>query len=243
MGARTRFIPKCLLFFVLCLPGWAQASFPENAGRHWALAGWISGATGEENTNSFAEAQIFSAGFVVGRVLSDEIGHGWRRGRFEYGFGTIPLLIQVRPGNLHGVGFEPVILRWNSSLHTSRWVPYLELAGGGLHTNSNVPAGDTSDFNFMARVGGGIEMMARGHRSLDIGCRWLHISNANLGVRNPEFNGIQVMLGYRWRKVRTHGALYAPELVKTVSYSVERISIEGTSRARGPRFQFLRALS
>jgi len=36
-------------------------------------------------------------------------------------------------------------------------------------------------------------------QSFDIGCRWSHISNANLGIENPEFNGIQVSLGYHFR--------------------------------------------
>jgi hypothetical protein len=35
-------------------------------------------------------------------------------------------------------------------------------------------------------------------QSIEIGCRWAHISNANLGVRNPEFNGIQVSVEYHW---------------------------------------------
>src|SRR6266849_4902604 len=40
----------------------------------------------------------------------------------------------------------------------------------------------------------------QGRQSLDVGCRWLHISNANLGVRNPEFNGVEISLGYHWFK-------------------------------------------
>jgi hypothetical protein len=38
------------------------------------------------------------------------------------------------------------------------------------------------------------------HQSLDVGCRWSHISNANLGVSNPAFNGIQLSIGYHWFK-------------------------------------------
>jgi hypothetical protein len=43
--------------------------------------------------------------------------------------------------------FEPIVLRWKSGIHTSRLEPYIELAGGGLHTNTNFPSGNTSDFN------------------------------------------------------------------------------------------------
>jgi hypothetical protein len=37
-------------------------------------------------------------------------------------------------------------------------------------------------------------------RYVDFACRWSHLSNANLGVRNPEFNGIQMSVGYHWLK-------------------------------------------
>ena len=159
---------------------------------------WVAGETGEENTNSFSEAQILTAGVFVGKVLTGEIGSGWRRGRFEYGADVIPLFRQFRAQSIYGGGFEPVILRWNSSLHAARVAPYIELAGGAIRTNTNFPPGDTSNFNFTARGGGGIQIFAKSHHSLDIGCRWSHISNANLGVRNTEFNGVQVSLAYHW---------------------------------------------
>jgi hypothetical protein len=188
-------------FFLLLLlvhPGYAQVEPSQAQPRTWDLSLWVAGETGEEHLNSLTEAQILTAGFFVGRVLTGEIGSGWRRGRFEYGVDVIPLFRQFRPQAIYGGGFEPVILRWNSSLQTRRFAPYIELAGGAIRTNTNFPTGDTSNFNFMARGGGGIQIFAKPHQSLDIGCRWSHISNANLGVRNPEFNGIQVSLGFHW---------------------------------------------
>jgi hypothetical protein len=118
----------------------------------------------------------------------------------EYGLDLIPVFIQLTPKKLYGGGFEPVVLRWNSSLRMRRVAPHVKLAGGAVRTNSNLPAGHTSVFNFTARGGGGIQIFTVNRRSLDIGCRWWHVSNANLGVRNPEFNGIQLSVGYHWRK-------------------------------------------
>lgn len=168
--------------------------------RDWDLSVWAAGATGEEHLNSFSEAQIFSAGIFVGKILTGELGSGWRRGRFEYGVAAIPVFRQARPQAIYGGAFEPMILRWNSSLQSSRISPYIELAGGAVRTNTNFPSGDTSNFNFTARGGGGIQIFTRPRQSLDIACRWSHISNANLGVRNPEFNGIQISVGYHWFK-------------------------------------------
>lgn len=166
----------------------------------WDISVWAAGATGEEQTDSFTEARIWTAGVFIGRMLTDEIGHGWRRGALEYGFDVAPLFVTSKNQRVHGGGFDPVILRWNFSQHATRLAPYIELGGGGVATTSNLPAGDTSSFNFVTRGGGGIHIFTRDRQSLEVGCRWLHISNANLGVRNPEFNGIQVSLGYHWFK-------------------------------------------
>src|ERR1700692_151927 len=50
------------------------------------LSVWTAGQTGEENTNSFTEAQIWSAGVSAGWVLTGERGSSWRRGNLGYGF-------------------------------------------------------------------------------------------------------------------------------------------------------------
>ena len=173
-----------------------QDRLTEGQNRNWDFSVWMAAATGEETTNSFAEVQILSGGVFVGKTLTGEIGSGWRRGSLEYGFDVIPLFVHFTPEKIHGGGFEPLILRWNSGLRAGRIAPYLELAGGGVATNTNLPAGRTSNFNFTARGGGGIEISTAKRQSLDIACRWWHISNANLGVQNPEFNGIQVSLAY-----------------------------------------------
>jgi len=167
---------------------------------NWDIFIWVSGSTGEELTNSFGEAQLWSAGVFVGRPITAEVGKGWRRGRLEYGMNLLPVFAQSRPRLLYGGGFEPVVLRWNSSIRLREAHPYVELAGGALRSTGNLPSGDTSSFNFSAKGGGGLSIPL-GKRSLvDFGLRWTHIYNANLGKRNPEFNGIEVRIGYHWMR-------------------------------------------
>ena len=178
----------------------AQNSPPAPRKTKWDLGVWVAGETGEEITNSFAEAQIYSAGVFVGRTVTGEHGSSWRRGSFEYAFDLVPVFRTSRSQRVHGYGFDPVILRWNSALHTARISPYIELAGGGVIANANLPPGNTSSFNFMAKGGGGIYVRTRQRQSFDIGVRWSHISNGNLGVDNPEFNGVQLSLAYHWFK-------------------------------------------
>lgn len=184
----------------LFLLGCAHSQAGSAVHRDWDFGVWVAGATGEEHLNSFSEAQILSAGVFAGKVLTGERGQGWRRGRFEYGVSMMPVFRQERPQVVFGGGFEPMILRWNSSLRVSRVAPYIELGGGGVRTNVNFPSGDTSNFNFTARGGGGIQIHSKQRQSADIALRWWHISNGNLGVKNPEFNGIQVSVGYHWLK-------------------------------------------
>jgi hypothetical protein len=198
-GAGSQMVGLSLLFLTYAAP--AQEFLPPTGHNgSWDISVWIAGATGEENRNSLTEAQIWTAGVFIGKVITSEIGSGWRRGSLEYGFDLIPVFVTSRSQTVYGGGFDPLVLRWNSSHHTGRVVPYIELVGGAVLTNSNLPPGDTSSFNFTAKGGGGIQIFTKNRQSLDVGLRWWHISNANLALRNPEFNGVQVRLGYHWFK-------------------------------------------
>ena len=193
-------LPLCVLIFA-CAAASAQQNPPPIArNRNWDFSVWIAGSTGEETSNSFAQAQVLTAGVFGGKVITGEIGRGWRRGSLEYGFDLVPVFVTSNNQNVRGGGFDPMILRWNSSLHTARVAPYIELAGGAVATTSNLPPGNTSSFNFTAKGGGGIYLFTRNRQSLDIGFQWSHISSANLGVWNPEFNGLQLRVGYHWYK-------------------------------------------
>jgi len=188
------------LLLLTCVPAAQEHPSPVGQKGSWDISIWVAGATGEENRNSFTEAQIWTLGVFAGKVITDEIGSGWRGGNLEYGFDLVPVFVQSRPERSYGGGLDPVVLRWNSRLRAGAVVPYIELAGGAVLTNSNLPPGKTSSFNFTARGGGGIQIFTKNRQSLDVGCRYYHVSNANLGVQNPEFNGVQITLGYHWFK-------------------------------------------
>ena len=195
MKAITRIIAAIGVFG---LPAIAVCQETAPSSRDWDLGIWLAFATGEENTNSFGEAQILSAGPFISRTIKRRAGHGWWKGDIKYGLSVSPLFLQVRPHHLYGIAFEPVILRWNSTHKQGRIMPYIELAGGGVRTNLDLPAGNTSDFNFTASGGAGFCLRSRSSQAWDLGARWSHISNANLGIQNPEFNGIQIRLAYHW---------------------------------------------
>jgi len=200
LSVRVSLIVLNLIFLLVSRQALTQ-DLPQ-AGQKWKwdLSVWAAGETGEENTNSFAEAQIWSAGVFVGRVITRERGSGWWRGNLEYAFDLMPVFVTRGNQRIRGGGFDPVILRWNSARHTPRVSPYIELAGGAVITSSNLPPGNTSSFNFTPKGGGGFYVRTRTRQSLDIGISWSHISNANLGTDNPEFNGVQLRFAYHWFK-------------------------------------------
>ena len=186
---------------LLSVPTFATAeegpiSAPSNG--TWDIGIWAAGATGEEHSNSLAEAQILTAGVSLGHSITGEFGRGWRRGGLEYLFDVSPLFRTYGNQRVHGTAFDPLILRWNSSLYSGRLVPYIDAGGGGVATPVNLPPGNTSKFNFMAKCGGGVHLFTRKRQSLDLGFGWWHISSANLGARNPQFNGMQFVVGYHW---------------------------------------------
>jgi hypothetical protein len=176
----------------------SQNSPPSPSAPKWDFSIGAAGETGEETSNSFAQAQIWTVEAFAGRALTDEAGKGWRRGRLEYAFDVVPVFETYGNQRTHGIGFDPVILRWNSALHAARVSPYIELSGGGVWTPVNLPPGRTSNFNFMAKGGGGIYLRTRKGQAFDLGLHWSHISNANLGADNYEFNGIQLSIAYHW---------------------------------------------
>jgi len=183
------------VFVLQCIA--AAQEFP-GAKYNWDFSVRASIETGEENTNSFAEAQIWASGIFAGKTFFRQAGRGWRSGSLEYAFSLTPLFWQFRPQTIHGIAFQPIIFRWTSSHPLRRLSPYIELGGGAVRTNLNLPAGNTSDFNFTAEGGGGIYVYVRENHAFETGVRWSHISNANLGVRNPEFNGIELCVAYHW---------------------------------------------
>jgi hypothetical protein len=174
-----------------------QALHPSSETGTWDLAVWAGHAAGREDGRSFGRAEITMAGVRVGRVLVGPFGGGWIRGSLEYGFDIIPLFVASRPEVVWGGGFDPIVLKWNFATR-GRLQPFLEAAGGGVFTTSDIPPGDTSTFNFVGKIGGGVHIFTANRQAVSVSLRYWHLSNANLGDTNPAFNGVQIVIGYHW---------------------------------------------
>lgn len=154
----------------------------------WELGVWTGGGTwvpgGTEDT------QVWNAGVRVGYLLTDH---------FEYAVDLVPAYIIFQPPeNSYGAGFTPVLLKYNFS-SSGKLAPYVELGGGLLFTNHDVPFG-TNTVNFTPQAALGVQYFLHSNRSINVAARYVHISNAGLTTPNPGLNTIQFTLGYHWWK-------------------------------------------
>ena len=147
------------------------------------IAGGHSVSGGRGNTG------VFQAGFRVGRVLFQA-----PKGNLEYSVDFIPIYYIVQQQSAYGISLTPFNLKYNfTSFH--RAIPYLELGGGVLFTNHDVPDG-TNSVNFTPQAGIGlhIPIHSRSNRYFGVALKYVHISNAGLSVPNPGVNTLQVKL-------------------------------------------------
>jgi lipid A 3-O-deacylase len=166
----------------------AQAA-PEEGGNEielWA-GGGHSVAGGRGNTGAF------NGGLRFGWIITGEHLPGFLRGRFEYAVDAVPVFLVFQPANTaYGAGFDPLGLKWNFQ-RRGRISPYLELCGGALFTNHNVPTG-TNTVNFTDQAAFGMHILGP-RRNVSLELRYMHISNAGLATPNPGINTVQVRLG------------------------------------------------
>jgi hypothetical protein len=170
----------------------------------WDLGLFAGGGTG---LLAARETHYAIAGFHVGRVMTREHLRGWARGNFEFAGDYMPLWEVFQPGigtapghAVYGGNFTPVILQWNFTSN-KRVAPFMSLTGGGMVTRDNVPAGNTSSFNFVAGGSLGFRVFVHKRRAINLETRWIHISNANLGTDNPQLvSNFAFTAGYNWYK-------------------------------------------
>jgi hypothetical protein len=83
-------------------------------------------------------------------------------------------------------------LKWNFATR-GKVVPYLEIDGGTLFTNHDVPA-RTNTVNFTSSGVFGVHLVGDRY-NWSIEARYMHISNAGLASPNPGINTFQVRVG------------------------------------------------
>lgn len=164
-------------------------SGPEEDGREIQL--WAGG--GHSVPGGTKNTSAFNLGLRYGWVITGPHLPSFLRGRFEYVVDIVPVFFVFQPTNTaFGAGFDPLGLKWNFQ-RRGRFSPYLELCGGTLFTNKNVPT-YTNNVNFTDQAAFGVHVLgAKNNVSIEL--RYMHISNAGLATPNPGVNTVQVRLG------------------------------------------------
>ncbi|MGA7767186.1 MAG: acyloxyacyl hydrolase [Candidatus Sulfotelmatobacter sp.] len=120
----------------------------------------------------------FAVRWVAEIVPMTLVGDPWHtKGRqYAYGGGGSPIGAQVN---------------W---VHYRRIEPFLTSGGGFLYFNQSMF--HATHFNFTAQLGGGVQVFSSSHRhSFDVGCKYHHISNANLGNVNHGMDSLVLFAG------------------------------------------------
>lgn len=180
-----------ILLFPLC----AAAQQPTPLGRTTLSVMGIGGQNFLPGRHGFAEVATptIDAGKFVSR-------------RIEVGLDLHPWISIRQPVNDNGDGgFETVSAfaadlygRWYPAPFTWKYRPYIEIAEGPFYAVHRVPAAGTR-FNFLTQVGAGVSVPAPALDpwSIVVGYRYVHISNAGTGRRNPGWEFYGVVLGLR----------------------------------------------
>src|SRR6266436_9509890 len=111
----------------------AQAG-PVEGGHEWQV--WTGGGHGTNGSQS--SDGVWNVGFRYGLILTAPHGPGFLRGRLEYAVDAVPVfLVTQKTNTAYGVGINPFAFKWALAAHGSV-VPYFEIGGGTLFTNTKV---------------------------------------------------------------------------------------------------------
>ena len=178
------------LGIVLLAPGARAQSGPEGGGHDLQI--WTGGGHGING--SAADTGVWNVGLRYGWILTDPIGPGPLRGRFEYAVDVVPVFWLVqRTGTAYGFGLNPFALKWNFVEHHNV-APYIDIGGGTLFTNQEAPPG-TSRVNFTTSGAIGVHFL-KSKYNWSAELRFMHISNAGLKEPNSGINTMQVRFGF-----------------------------------------------
>ena len=153
---------------------------------------WTGGGHGINGSQS--GDGVWNLGLRYGLILTKPHGPSFLRGQLEYALEVVPAFVVVQKTNTaYGAGFNPFAFKWMMAPRSSI-MPYFEIGGGTLFTNTNVPE-KTSQVNFTSGGALGLHFV-RSRYTISTEVRFMHISNAGLSTPNPGINTIQFRVGF-----------------------------------------------
>jgi hypothetical protein len=127
-----------------------------------------------------------------GIMLNQAQGHGFFRGNSEFVaelFGS-----DIFEGSGNYIAGMTLWLRYNFVPESGRVIPFIQ-AGAGLTATDIDQRIVGQVFNFNLEIGAGARLLLSPHWSLNLECRYQHVSNANTGRHNLGINSIGPLAG------------------------------------------------
>jgi opacity protein-like surface antigen len=97
--------------------------------------------------------------------------------------------------NTYGTAINPAGFRF-VFLPKRRLKPFVQMSAGFIFTRKPVPVPESPSYNFSGDFGGGLMYSLDKYRTVNLGYRYFHISNMNIGEINPGYNANVFYVGY-----------------------------------------------
>jgi hypothetical protein len=189
-----------LAFLIVChiAPAHAQSPARETPPfrSEWLVIGGVGGSIGAAPAR--ADREMAFQSIEWGRIIGRERGPGPLKGRLEMLVGITPVFVAFQSSQAEGAGFSPLMFRWNFRSYGAV-LPFVEIAGGVIATNHDVPEG-TTRLNFLSHAGAGARVHMAGPWGLVLGYRFQHLSNGSTAPRNPGINSNVGYMGIAYRR-------------------------------------------
>ncbi len=109
-----------------------------------------------------------------------------------------PVDLPGKKKQVYGFGVTPVGLQVNFR-RGSVLQPYVNVSGGVLYFDHQVPVEGSSKFNFLLSLGGGLQIWYGENQSMSLGYKYHHISNGYTARQNPGVDSNLYYLECAWR--------------------------------------------
>lgn len=108
---------------------------------------------------------------------------------------TTPNLSPTIRQTTYGFGFTPAGFRF-LFLPKKRLKPFLATDAGFIFFKKPVPIPESTSYDFIGSFGGGVQYQIKRDKAINLGYRYFHISNMNIGEVNPGYNANIFYIGY-----------------------------------------------
>jgi hypothetical protein len=95
----------------------------------------------------------------------------------------------------YAIGVTPFGIQANFR-PAKKYQPFVDLSGGFMYFNKQVPNALGTKFHFTAALGGGVEIRTKKNRAVTLGYKYYHVSNGQRGEINPGFDNNLFYIGY-----------------------------------------------